>query len=244
MNQFNLLPDVKIQYIKARRTKRLVMVISIGASALSIFVMLLSVVTVDVVQKKSLRNLNSDISISTTKLKAVPNLNQILTVQNQLNTLTGLHNQEPVSSRLFGYITQLTPNGVTLSDFQISFLTTDTIEISGNATNLGLINQFVDTLKETTYASYATDTAGQNQEAADQAYFTTHNSYPADSQNGSKLAFSDVVLSSFGTTTSGSSYTIDMKFDPAIFANTNNIALRVPVGTVSSTSALFKKVGN
>src|SRR5581483_3376261 len=109
MVQFNLLPDVKLEYVKTQRTKRLLTVVSLIASLASIAILLASVVTVDVVQKKSLNDENNDISRYSAQLRSVPNLNKILTVQNQLSTLTSLHDQKPVTSRLFNYIAEVTP---------------------------------------------------------------------------------------------------------------------------------------
>ena len=55
MIQFNLLPDVKQEYLKAKRTKQLVVLVSIIASATALTVLLLLFISVNVVQKKSLQ---------------------------------------------------------------------------------------------------------------------------------------------------------------------------------------------
>ena len=94
MIQFNLLPDVKLEFIKARRLKRLVVMGSVGFSALALFILILVLVSVDVVQKKSLHDLNKDIQSNSTQLKSIPDLDKILTVQNQLGTLTSLHDHD------------------------------------------------------------------------------------------------------------------------------------------------------
>lgn len=204
MIQFNLLPDVKQQYVKARRTQRLVALISIGVSGLAIFVLILMILTVDVVQKKSLANLNSDITSKSATLRATPNLNKILTVQNQLNTLTGLHDQKVVSSRLFGYMAQVTPTAVSLNKLAVDF-TANTMDAEGSGPSLDSINAFTDTLKRTTYT---TDT----------------------DKSGNAKAFSGVVLSSFTRDSSKASFTITFSFDPAIFNSSTNVTLVVPNG--------------
>jgi len=242
MIQFNLLPDVKVEYIKARRTKRLVTLISVGLSALSVFVLLLSLITVDVVQKKSLRDLDKDIASNSKTLKAVPNIDKILTVQNQLNTLPGLHDSKPVTSRIFGYLAQLTPTGASLSGLKLD-LTANTMEISGAAPSLDVVNKFADTLKATTYVTYTPDEAGQKQQADDDAAYKATGKYPNNPASPAKPAFSSVVLSSFTKNSTGANYTINMSFDAPIFANTNYTTLRVPTDTVSNTSILFKKAG-
>jgi hypothetical protein len=51
MIQFNLLPDIKMQYIKARRQQHLVILVSMIAIIASLAVLVLLIVTTDVVQK-------------------------------------------------------------------------------------------------------------------------------------------------------------------------------------------------
>src|SRR3979411_1883627 len=100
MVQFNLLPDVKIQYLKARRQEHLVVLISTFATIAGIAIVLILLSTVYVVQKKNLSDLNRDIKTDSQQLQATPNLDKILTVQNQLKALPSLHDQKPVVTRL------------------------------------------------------------------------------------------------------------------------------------------------
>ncbi|CAN5156057.1 hypothetical protein BH09PAT3_BH09PAT3_5240 [soil metagenome] len=218
MIQFNLLPDVKLAYIKAERTKRMVVSISVLASAVSLFVFIALLLTVNFVQKKNLSDLNADIKTDTAKLQNTPNLNKILTIQNQLSVLTGLHEQKPVGSRLFTYLGQVTPSSVTVSnattDFQLH-----TIAVNGEGANLDAVNTFVDTLKFTTYT-------------------TDKNTTPTK-------AFSDVVLANFSRTANGANYNLTLTYDPEIFNVANEVKLTVP-NTVTTRSvteqpaALFK----
>lgn len=219
MIQFNLLPDVKLQYIKARRTKRLMELVSVIVIAVSLVVLALMFTTVHVVQKKSLGDLNSDIKRYSSKLKSTSDLNKILTVQNQLGTLDGLHSQKVVASRLFGYLTQLTPAEASISKLSIDF-TANTITITGEAPSLDIVNAYTDTLKATTYTVTGTDATG--------ASSSTH-------------AFSDVVLTSFGRDSKGATYVIDSSFDPAIFSSASEVKLNVPAGATVDPSAIFQK---
>lgn len=220
MIQFNLLPDVKLQYLKAKRVKRLVSFISVLAGALSLLIFLLAFVTVNVVQKKNMHDLSADITTKSNQLKNTKNINKILTVQNQLNTLTSLHDQKVVASRLFDDIGKVTPAQVTISSLAVDF-TADTVTISGEAPSLDGVNAYADTLKATTYTATAAD--------------ATAATTPAK-------AFSSVVLSSFGRDTTGATYTITFSFDPQIFSGANSqVKLSVPSGTVSNTTELFKQ---
>ena len=109
MIQFNLLPDVKINFIKAQRTKRAVMGISLIASAAALVIFVMLLLTVHVFQKKNMNDLTKDIASSSKELRQTPNLSKMLTVQSQLNSLTGLHDAKPSTSRMFSFMNQLTP---------------------------------------------------------------------------------------------------------------------------------------
>lgn len=211
MIQFNLLPDVKLDYLKARHVKRTVITASllIGGAALAIFVLLL--LTVHVFQKKNISDLTADIKRDSAQLQNTPNLNKILTIQNQLKVLPGLHDQKAVASRVLPYLQQITPTDVTISDATVDF-TQNTATISGQAPGLDRINTFTDTLKFTTYTSDG-------------------------GQTNTQKAFSDVVLSKFGRSDKAATYTITATFDPIIFSSTSNVTLSVPK-IVSTRSAI------
>jgi len=212
MIQLNLLPDVKLEYVKKQRTKRFLTLVSFAVSAASIAILLISIVTVDVVQKKSLSDENNDITHYTEQLKSTPNLNGILTVQNQLNTLGTLNDQKPVTSRLFTYISEITPTQADLNSLNIDFAT-NTLSIGGTAPSLNIVSDYTDTLKATTYGV---------------------------SGSGQTHAFSSVVLSSFGDDQSGASFTITCSFDPTIFNTGDNVTLTVPQASGTNQSSLFQ----
>ncbi|HEY1645610.1 MAG TPA: hypothetical protein VGF75_04490 [Candidatus Saccharimonadales bacterium] len=212
MIEFNLLPDVKIQFLRTKALEHLVVTLSfiVGAVSLTVFILLL--VFVDVVQKVKLDNLNTEINTSTSQLSSNKNLNQILTVQKQLETLPQLEQQTPTASRLFGYLTQLTPASATISDLNVSF-TANTVSITGAADSLATVNTFVDTLKYATYNNVTDKTEGTK-------------------------AFNTVVLASFGYSTQNSTsepaqYTITGNFDPTLFNSSDNISLIVPSETTT-----------
>lgn len=210
MIQFNLLPDVKLEYIKARRSKHMVLMISTGVTIFSVSVFILLFSVVNLLQTKHINDLNQDISKYTATLKAIPNIDKILTVQNQLTSLTALHDQKPISSRTIGYLEQLTPAKATIADAKVDMVA-HTISLTGDADALSTINKFVDTLKFTDYTVAGSTDA--------------------------KKAFSDVVLSSFSTSDKGSSYQINFSFDPAIYDGTKQVTLIVPkiISTRSET---------
>jgi Tfp pilus assembly protein PilN len=218
MIQFNLLPDVKLAYIKAERTKRLVISVSVlaGAVALGIFVLLF--MAVNVAQRKNISDLNKDVASNIKAISDTENVNKILTVQSQMASLSDLHAQKPAASRLFTYIGQVTPNTVTIDTVTADFVE-NTLVINGAAGNLDNVNTFVDTLKFTTFTS--------------------------DKNKDQSKAFSEVVLTGFSRTQSQTTYAISLKFDPAIFDNSNNAKIQVPntvtTRSVTELPAIFKQ---
>jgi Tfp pilus assembly protein PilN len=216
--QFNLLPDIKVEYLKARRQQHLVILASVLTSIVfvTIFVLLISIVYG--LQKKNLSDLNTDIKKSSNELKSTKDLTKILTVQNQLTALPGLHDKKIITSRLYEYLAQVTPTSASIAKSQIDF-TLNTISVSGTATDLATVNKYADTLK---FTKYTTKT-----------------------QKSERSAFSEVVLQTFSVDKSGVNYTISFKFDPLIFDATQTVKLTVPqiISTrseVDKPSALFQ----
>jgi Tfp pilus assembly protein PilN len=219
MIQFNLLPDIKIQYLKARRQKHMVVLASTIIIIVAIVAMGILVGIVFGMQKKSISDLNADIKTESAKLESTEDLTKILTVQNQLKALPDLHDQKAVAKRLFGYVSQITPTAASIARLNVDFAQS-TMTLSGSADTLETVNKFTDTLKFTKYT-----TSENDQEVS---------------------AFSNVVLSTFGRDTKGATYTITTTFDPVIFSEAAEVTLKVPniITTRSNTeqpSALFEK---
>lgn len=212
MIQLNLLPDVKLEYLRSTRQKRLVISISLLVIAISVAVILLLVGVVYVLQRNNLNDLNGDIKTFNNQLKNEKDLDKVLTVQNQLNSLPGLHEQKPDVLRLFGFMTQVTPTAASISQFDANF-TDSTMTITGSANTLDVANTFIDTLKFTTYLR------GE------------------DSVTTPPKAFSNVVLSQFTRSPTAANYTITLKFDPVIFEGGDAVRLTVPriISTRSTT---------
>jgi hypothetical protein len=166
-----------------------------------------------VVQKTHINNLNDDIASYSKELQDTPDLDKVLTVQNQLSSITELHDKKPVATRLAGYITQVTPASVTIADLTVDF-ETNTMSFKGAADSLKTINKFVDTMKFTDYKT------GQGTEGK---------------------AFSSVVLKTFGRDDKGASYEIEAAFDPVIFGSADSVSFVVPKTT--TTRSVIEKPG-
>lgn len=206
MIQFNLLPDVKLEFIKTRRMKRLIMLIASIITAISLTVLILLATIVHGFQRNHLNNLTAEIERDSAAIKNTPEMEKILTIQSQLTSLPNLHEQKPVASRLFTYVGQVTPVNVSIAQLNVNF-TENTISITGAADTLGTVNKFVDTLKFTEFKN------GDTPEP--------------------EPAFFNVVLASFGRDVRGASYTINLSFKPAIFELNNGGELIIPRGVTT-----------
>lgn len=218
MTQFNLLPDIKLEYLSAERMRRLVISISVMVGIVAIL-LAGTLLTITIVQGQQINNLSSSIKRQGSIIMGHTNLNDILTIQNQIATLTTLHQKEPAITSLAGYLNQLIPVNANISSLSID-LNADTMTISGSANSLATINQLVDSFKFATYQ--------------------------AAGNNSTKQAFSQVVLSSFGIgPNSIDTYTVNCNFDPTLFNNVDKVTLYVPnqVTTrsmIDQPTALFK----
>lgn len=221
MIQFNLLPDVKLEYIRAQRSRSLVITVAIVVCVISIASLIL-LLSVDALQKKHLSDLTKDIQSETSTLQKKPDINTILTVQNQLASLTSLHDGKPAAGRLFNYLNSVTPAPVSITTLDVDY-GQYTMTISGTADSLSSVNKYIDTLKLTRYR--------------------------ADKDTTDTRAFSDVVLSSFSLSSTAdpsqaASYTITLTYDKTIFDTTKVIVLSVPTVTtraqLQNPTDLFK----
>ena len=219
--QFNLLPDVKLEYIKARRLKRLLVTASFLLASFCLAVAIIMFLAVNVAQKKHMNDLNTDITTAAQKVRGTQDIDKIITVQNQLTSLPALHDAKPAATRLFGYLAQVTPTNVSFTGVRVDFVA-NALTISGSAKDLLAVNTFVDTLKFTTY---------------------TDKNSPATATH----AFSKVVLNSFSTSDKNATYQILLSFDPVIFNNLKTIDLTVPKtittrSQIDQPNALFQQM--
>lgn len=215
MIQFNLLPDVKLEYIKTERTKRSVIGFSLLASAVALGLFVFLVLTVDVAQKAYISSLTKDIKNKGAELQQTPNLSKMLTVQSQLRALDTAHTAKLATSRMFDFLNQVTPTTVSISQMTLD-VTAKTVVLSGEAQNIEAVNAFVDGLKYTTYNTGDDSTDGTN-------------------------AFTAVVLSNLNRNEKNATYTINMNIDTAIFDNTKDVTLKVGSSAPAKTSSVIFK---
>ncbi|QQS20349.1 hypothetical protein IPL85_02790 [Candidatus Saccharibacteria bacterium] len=245
MVQFNLLPDIKLEFVKARRTKYLMIVTSLLVGGIAISVFIFAFLFVNVVQKNTLSDLQKDIKQYSNDLKNEKNLDKILTVQNQLGALTNLHQKKPVASRLFSYLTQITPDQASLTKLTVDFSQT-TMSIGGKAPTLDAVSVYTDTLKATTY-KIGPDVAPKSLSDVCPNIEGDQTSVPARMMIDKDFncvsapkAFSTVVLEKFGRDDKGATFNITFKYNPDIFDDTKAVQLLVPSGIQTNQANLFE----
>ncbi len=214
MIQFNLLPDIKLEFIKAQRAKNTVVAVAIIASIISLVIFALAFINVNVLQKRHMTNITNEIKENTAELAKTKDIDKILTVQNQLSSLTPLHENKPSSARAAAFISQITPQNASVSSVEIDY-SDQKITISGTTDNSVTVNKFVDTIKFTKYT--------------------------VDSAQAQSEAFSSVVLKNFSARNDKVTYTIEFKYNPEIFNNTKSVALIIP--NIISTRSQTQKPG-
>jgi Tfp pilus assembly protein PilN len=212
MLQFNLLPDVKKEYVKAKRTKRLIVSVSFLVSAVSIGIVALLFSVVQIAQKQHISDLTEDIKASEKRIQSIEDINKMLTVQNQLSLLPELHEDKPKSSRLFNYVAFLSPEKAKVSNLNFD-ATSESLILQGSADSLATVNKFVDNIKAVRFKEDDGDTSGEMK-----APFT---------QVATELS-GDNELASFK---------IEMEFDQEIFDNTKEILMTLQGQSISTKPA-------
>lgn len=220
MIQFNLLPEVKIKYLKVKRTRRLIITIAAAVGGTSLAITLGLLIFVQGIQRTYMNDLSNRIASDSDTLQSIEDLDRILTVQNQLQHLPALHEKKAALSRVQEYLPILTPDNVSYAKIDID-LASSKITFTGTADALVTVNKFVDTLK-----------------------FAKYSAKGADGATEEGMAFKNVVLASFGRDGTSASYQITLDFEPIIFDNTRNEVTGNPVSLVVERAVTTRSVAD
>ncbi len=230
MIQLNLLPDIKKQLLHAQMQRNLVISVCIIITIVagSVILLLGGIMGGQALQKNNLTQSIEDSKTAIAKKQSDSQLDQYLTVQNQLSKISSLKSQQLNYSRVFDYLRQLNPaapNSVSLGSVKItapgsssSTGTTEstgvTIELQGETANYSSLNVFKSTLSLATF-SYAPK-EGANVET--------------------KPLFVSVTVASSSLTNDKLSFSIIAVFDTAVFSSDSvDIKLDIPNETTSDS---------
>ena len=162
MLQLNLLPDVKKEYLRAQQIRNLVVtgciviVIAAGAAVLILSMILGGQALI----KSDRENKIADFKAQIDDAKRKDNLDNYLTVQNQLASINELKKKQLVYTRLLDYLKQVNPDGI--SSVRLTSVTVDEgeVSISGETSSIRTLGLYLNTLK-TAEITYYIDTEGE-----------------------------------------------------------------------------------
>lgn len=159
MIELNLLPDIKLQYVRAGRARRrVVSIVSVGG-LIAVGLVVLFGIYVYAVQPARGYFLDNSIRDNAKKLSDVKDLNGYLSVQQQLAALPELHGQKQVYSRIISYLPILNPtapNNIRISRLVISSEDKNTLKIDAFAPSYTAATIFESTVRSARF-SYGGD---------------------------------------------------------------------------------------
>jgi Tfp pilus assembly protein PilN len=210
MITLNLLPDIKKEYLRSQRIKRLFIVGAVIVSGAFVALAVLLAIFVFGAQRLHLSSIQSDIDEAVTTLQNQPDLDKIVTIQKQLEALPQLHAEKPAADRLLEYLSKLVPQDISLTRLQMTLFEDYEATLTGFGSEPKAVNVFVDTLKNATFTHSGDQTVNP---------------------------FSQVVLDGITVDENeGTSYRIILTFDPILFDNTvTDGELNVPNITTSAS---------
>lgn len=136
MIEINLIPDVKQEFIRAQKMRNLAITVSIltGLAAVGILILLLLFLGAQAIHEGIARG---DIKKESQKLQAIENIDNVLTIQNQLSKISTINNGKTVDSRLFDVLAAVSPaapNDIKIASVQLNPVD-KLLTIEGSAAN-------------------------------------------------------------------------------------------------------------
>lgn len=216
MIQLNLLPDIKIQYQKARRTQAKVVSGAILVSLVSVGAVVLAVMWVYGIQGIHRSQLEKGIEKKYAELSAIKDVDKYVTVQSQLENISGLHAQKTIMSRTFDVMAKLNPkapNNVRISTLNID-TATNTMMIDGQTDSYTGLETFRDTLRN---ASLSYTTTGEDGMVTEPLF--TPETVTILTQGVGKTNEGKAIVS----------FKISVEYNPKVFArDSENVQVTVP----------------
>lgn len=189
MIEVNLIPDVKKEYLRAQRVRNMVISVSMLVAAVSAGVVVVLGLGLGSMQFASGQADNS-IKNKYKELSDKPDVNDLLTIQNQLTQIDSISSNKGVNSRIFDVLSAVNPqapNNVAMSTVRHNAVE-KTITIEGSAA--GGFNA-VDALKKTilnTKLKYTKDSESSDTPLSSSVTIS-NTAYTEDSGGEKKLTF-------------------------------------------------------
>lgn len=122
MYEINLVPDVKSEMIKAQKTRNLVLFICIAVTAVAVGVILI-LLGIKGGQDIAMTNQDKKLATMSEKLMGYDEIDEFLTIQDQLSKLSSISDNKKVLSRVFNILEVMLPKGadkISLSELTIN----------------------------------------------------------------------------------------------------------------------------
>jgi hypothetical protein len=137
MIEINLVPDIKLELLRAQKARSLVIMICSIVSIAAVAIVALLVLYIYSAQLIRGNIADTTITDEGEKLSSVEDLSKMLTIQNQLSKISQLNDSKKVHSRIFNLLDNInppSPNDVSISSLNVDSIT-KTISIDGQAIN-------------------------------------------------------------------------------------------------------------
>lgn len=121
MIQINLIPDVKLELIRAQRQRNVIISVATLVMFVAVGLVILTALYVFVVQFARERIVDDSIKTGVTQLKEIKDIDKLVTIQNQLSQIDQTHSDKALTSRIFSMLAvasgQGTENAVSITAF-------------------------------------------------------------------------------------------------------------------------------
>lgn len=191
MIEINLIPDVKLELLKARTQRKMVISASILVALIAGGLVVLMVVYAFGVQTVADTLADNGIKDEYKKLQQVDDLGKTLTIQKQLDTISSTQSDKAISSRLFDLVSATVPQGKNAVSIKRIALNAEdsTISIEAEATNgYEALEVFKKTIEQTKFR-YTVDGKAEEVKIADSIAAGERN-YSEDGRGNRILRFS------------------------------------------------------
>ena len=228
MIELNLLPDVKLHYVRAQKARRRVIsIVSVGGIA-AVGLVVLFAIYVYAIQPVRGLVIDNGIKDSQKKLASVKDLNNYLTIQQQLKDLPGLHQAKPIYSRIISYLPILnpgTPNNIRITELGVdSSIDANGLTIEAYAPTYTAATVFESTLKS---AQFTYTNGGDTQTVPLFSSVKLSNTSLGQDANGNKVV----------------TFTVALTVDTNAFAFTSgNASISVPTKNATGSAANVPEV--
>lgn len=137
MIEINLVPDVKQELIKANRVRTVVVSTAILVGVIAVGIVVLLAVYLFLGQTVRSNIVDGQIDDKYNQLSEVEDLDNTLTIQNQLSTVTQLHDDKNITSRFFDLLVAMNPAAPNQVSFSTARVESEekTIRLEGQAVN-------------------------------------------------------------------------------------------------------------